>query len=55
MDVGGTLVNCEISGFSLNREFESGRKLSAKQTVNGVKRLAADWDYDVGSIGYLGW
>jgi polyphosphate glucokinase len=54
VDVGGTHVKCEISGRLGGREFESGPKLSAKQMVSGVKRLAADWDYDVVSIGYPG-
>jgi polyphosphate glucokinase len=36
------------------REFVSGPHLSAKAMVKQVKRLTADWSYDVISIGYPG-
>ena len=54
VDVGGTHVKFEISGQSERREFDSGPKLSAKRMVSEVKRLTADWSYDVVSIGYPG-
>jgi polyphosphate glucokinase len=54
VDVGGTHVKFEISGQKERREFKSGPKLSAKRMVSEVKRLAADWHYDVVSIGYPG-
>ena len=54
MDVGGTHVKLELSGQSERREFKSGPKLTAKRVIGEVKRLAADWSYDVVSIGYPG-
>jgi polyphosphate glucokinase len=54
VDVGGTHVKFEVSGRSERREFESGPKLSAERMVREVKRLTADWGYDVVSIGYPG-
>jgi polyphosphate glucokinase len=54
VDVGGTHVKFEISGQSERREFKSGPNLSAKRMVSEVKRLTADWNYDVVSIGYPG-
>ena len=36
------------------RKFQSGPTLTPSQMVSGVKRLAADWKYDVVSIGYPG-
>ena len=47
VDVGGTHVKFEISGRTERREFKSGPKLSAKAMVREVKRLTADWSYDV--------
>jgi polyphosphate glucokinase len=54
VDVGGTHVKLELSGQSERREFKSGPKLTAKRMIGEVKRLAADWSYDVVSIGYPG-
>jgi polyphosphate glucokinase len=54
VDVGGTHVKLELNGKSERREFKSGAKLTAKRMVREVKRLAADWPYDVVSIGYPG-
>lgn len=54
VDIGGTHVKFEISGQPERREFDSGPKLSAKGMVSKVKRLTADWSYDVVSIGYPG-
>jgi len=54
VDVGGTHVKLELSGQSERREFKSGPKLTAKRMIGDVKRLAADWSYDVVSIGYPG-
>ena len=36
------------------REFVSGPHLSAREMVKQVKRLTADWSYDVVSVGYPG-
>ena len=54
VDVGGTSVKILASGQSGHRAFPSGPKLTAREMVSGVKTLAADWTYDVVSIGYPG-
>ncbi len=54
VDVGGTHVKILATGQKERRRFPSGRGLTPKQMVKGVKELAADWTYDVVSIGYPG-
>jgi len=54
VDVGGTSIKVLASGQSEHRSFPSGSKLTAKQMVAGVRKLASDWSYDVVSIGYPG-
>jgi len=54
VDVGGTHVKILATGQKQSREFPSGPKLTAKQMVVGVKKLAGDWKYDAVSIGYPG-
>jgi len=54
VDVGGTHVKILASGQKQSREFRSGPKLTAKQMVAGVKKLAKDWKYNAVSIGYPG-
>jgi len=54
VDVGGTHVKFEVSGNAERREFESGPKLSAKRMVATVRKMTADWRYDVVSVGYPG-
>jgi polyphosphate glucokinase len=54
VDVGGTHVKILATGQQHSREFRSGPKLTPKQMVSGVKKLAKDWKYDVVSIGYPG-
>jgi len=54
VDVGGTHVKILATGQKQSREFSSGPKLTAKQMVAGVKKLAGDWKYDAVSIGYPG-
>jgi polyphosphate glucokinase len=54
VDVGGTNVKILASGQKEPRKFPSGPKLTPKSMVSGVKELAADWKYDVVSIGYPG-
>ncbi|HJP67869.1 MAG TPA: hypothetical protein VJ846_03120, partial [Sphingomicrobium sp.] len=54
VDVGGTHVKFEINHPKERREFNSGPKLSAQLMASTVKCLAADWSYDVVSIGYPG-
>lgn len=54
VDVGGTHVKILATGQKQPREFPSGPKLTPKQMVAGVKKLAKDWNYDAVSIGYPG-
>jgi polyphosphate glucokinase len=54
VDVGGTSVKILASGHKEHRAFPSGPKMTPKEMVAGVKRLAADWTYDAVSIGYPG-
>jgi polyphosphate glucokinase len=54
IDVGGTHVKILATGQSLHREFPSGRGLTARAMVAGVKRLARGWKFDRVSIGYPG-
>jgi polyphosphate glucokinase len=54
IDVGGNHVKILATGQKQSREFLSGPKLTAKQMVAGVKKLARDWRYDAASIGYPG-
>ncbi len=54
VDVGGTNVKILASGQKEPRKFASGPKLTPEGMVSGVKKLAADWKYDVVSIGYPG-
>lgn len=54
IDVGGTSVKILASGQTEPRSFPSGPKLTPRRMAAGVKKLAADWTYDVVSIGYPG-
>jgi polyphosphate glucokinase len=54
VDVGGTNVKVLATGQTEPRKFPSGARMSPKQMVAGVKRIAEDWSYEVVSIGYPG-
>jgi polyphosphate glucokinase len=54
VDVGGTHVKILATGQKEAREFASGPKLTAKEMVAGVKKLAQGWNYDAVAIGYPG-
>jgi polyphosphate glucokinase len=54
VDIGGTHVKILATGQKQPREFLSGPKLTARQMVAGVKKVANDWRYDAVSIGYPG-
>jgi polyphosphate glucokinase len=54
VDVGGTSVKILATGQSESRSFTSGPKLTPKRMAARVIKLAADWTYDVVSIGYPG-
>jgi polyphosphate glucokinase len=54
IDVGGTHVKVLATGQKVHRQFVSGKNLTPKRMVSGVRKLVADWDYDFVSIGYPG-
>lgn len=54
IDVGGSRVKLFASGADEPRSFRSGPGLRPQTLVDQVRRLAADWSYDVVSIGYPG-
>lgn len=54
IDIGGTHVKVLATGQDAHREFDSGPMLTPKRMVSGVRKLVADWKYDVVSIGYPG-
>jgi polyphosphate glucokinase len=54
VDVGGSHVKVMDSRGLTRREFVSGPHLSARDMVKQVKRLTADWSYDVVSVGFPG-
>src|SRR2546422_1827075 len=54
IDIGGTHVKVLATGQNAQREFDSGQALTPNRMVSGVRKLAADWTYDVVSIGYPG-
>jgi len=54
VDVGGTHIKVLATGQIEHREFPSGPTMTPKRMVLGVKKLTADWEYDVVSMGYPG-
>src|SRR5260221_13125299 len=54
IDIGGTHVKVLATGQDTHREFDSGPTLTPQRMVSGVRKLVADWKYDVVSIGYPG-
>lgn len=54
VDVGGTHVKVLATGQHEEREIPSGRTMTARKTVQDVKRSVKGWKYDVVSIGYPG-
>jgi polyphosphate glucokinase len=54
VDIGGTHVKVLATGQEAAREFVSGPALTPKRMVSGVRKLVADWKYDVISVGYPG-
>src|SRR5256714_15094238 len=51
VDIGGTHVKLMIS-HSDTRKFDSGMKLSPKELVSQIKRIAQGWNYNAISIGF---
>jgi len=54
IDIGGTNVKILATGQDEPRKFPSGSKLTPKEMVAGVTKLARGWKYDAVSIGYPG-
>jgi polyphosphate glucokinase len=54
VDVGGTHVKVLATGHRRPRAFRSGPRMTAREMVRSVRRLVADWQHDVVSIGYPG-
>jgi polyphosphate glucokinase len=54
IDIGGTNVKVLATGQREPRRFPSGRKLTPQRMVSEVRKLTADWQYDVVAIGYPG-
>jgi polyphosphate glucokinase len=54
VDIGGNNVKVLTMGQTDPRKFPSGRTLTPRRMVAEVQKLAADWKYDVVSIGYPG-
>lgn len=54
VDIGGKSVKILASGHKVRRSFRSGPRMTPRDMVAGVKKLTADWAYDVVSIGYPG-
>ena len=54
IDIGGTHVKVLATGQAAQREFVSGPTLTPKRMISVVRKIVADWKYDVVSIGYPG-
>ncbi|MGH8218682.1 MAG: ROK family protein [Steroidobacteraceae bacterium] len=54
VDIGGTHVKVLASGARTPRKADSGPHLTPRQMVRIVEELAAEWRYEVISIGYPG-
>jgi len=54
IDIGGTHVKVLATGQKQARAFDSGPALTPKRMVPKVRKLVADWKYEVISIGYPG-
>ncbi len=54
IDVGGTNVKILATGKRAPRKVRSGPSMTAAGMVEAVQHLAADWSYDVVSLGYPG-
>lgn len=54
VDIGGTHVKVLLHGESDERKFLSGPKMTPREMVQTVRKLARGWRYEVVSIGYPG-
>ncbi|MGV3662557.1 MAG: ROK family protein [Prosthecobacter sp.] len=54
IDIGGSNVKMMVNGHEEMRKFPSGRTLTARRMVAGVKKATKDWDYDAITLGFPG-
>src|SRR5438477_4529350 len=54
VDIGGTNVKVLATGQREPRKLPSGKTLTPRKMLAGVKKVAKGWKYDVVSIGYPG-
>lgn len=54
IDVGGTNVKVLVTGRQTPRKVPSGPTMTPRQMVEAVRKLVADWSYDVIALGYPG-
>ena len=54
INVGGTNVKILVTGKRAPRKIPSGSTMTARNMVKAIQRLAADWSYDVISLGFPG-
>src|SRR6185312_6728540 len=54
IDVGGTNVKILATGKRTPRKISSGPSMTARDMVEAVRKLAADWSYDAVALGYPG-
>jgi len=54
VDVGGTNVKIVATGQGEPGKLPSGPTMTPQEMVSGAKKLAAEWKYDVVSIGHPG-
>jgi len=54
VDVGGAHVKVLATGQTEPRKFDSGPKLGPKAMVSQVRKITADWSYEVVTVGYPG-
>ena len=54
IDIGGTKIKLLSSGETEPRRIPSGKRMTPTRMVDGIREIAADWKYDVVSIGYPG-
>src|SRR5579864_9473081 len=54
VDVGGSHVKILATGQQQKREIISGPRMTARQMVSRVKKLAKGWAYDAVSVGFPG-
>ncbi len=52
VDIGGSNVKMMISTEEKRRRFPSGPKLAPEETIEQIKEVAGDWQYDVVSLGF---